>query len=461
MITKEKQFYKTMLFIALPIAAQNLISFLVNLLDTLMISQLGENSLSGVQLAGQLFFILLLISGGIGEGINILIAQYYGKNNISSIRKIYPLAYSVALIVGILAFIVGFIFPEQFIQFYAKSDDVIAISEGVKYLKTVSLCYIPFILSEVTIRSMRAVKSAYIAMPIYFTSFIINASLNYILIFGKLGFPALGVQGAAIGTICARSTELLLASIYLFKIDKKIQLKLKDLRSYNKDILQKLITYSVPILCNEIIWVLASTTISLIFAKMGKQYVAANAVGSIMFQMVSMLLFGIGSAASVTIGNIIGKGEPKKAYTYANTYMVISICIGFFSCIVVYSLKDFVIQLYNLTPETALIAQNILNGTSLLLILQSFNIISGMGALRGGGDGKFILFSEIAFVWLIAVPFGFLAAFYWKLPVFWIFILSKSDEILKFIAFGSRIIFTKWVKDVTVEDLSTDQQVNL
>lgn len=452
MFTKDKQFYKTTLLIALPIAAQNLISFLVNLLDTLMISQLGEDSLSGVQLAGQLFFILILISGGIGEGINILIAQYYGKQNISSIRKIYPIAYTVALFVGILAFTIGFVFPEQFIKFYAKSDDIIAISEGVKYLKIVSLCYIPFILSELTIRSMRAIKSAHVAMPIYFTSFLINASLNYILIFGKLGFPALGVQGAAIGTVCARSTELLLATIYLFKIDKKIKLKLKDLRSYDKDIRQKLIQYAAPILCNEIIWVLASTTIALIFAKMGKQYVAANAVSSIMFQLVSMLLFGMGSAASVTIGNIIGKGYPQKAYTYANTYMVLSLFIGILSCTIVYCLKDFAIQLYNLTPETTLIAQDILIATAILLILQSFNIVSGMGALRGGGDGKFILISEITFVWLISVPFGFLAAFHWKLPVFWIFILSKSDEILKFIAFGFRILFTKWVKDVTIDN---------
>ncbi|MFI3200652.1 MAG: MATE family efflux transporter [Eubacteriales bacterium] len=455
MIAKDKHFYKTMLFIALPIAAQNLITFLVNLLDTLMISQLGEDSLSGVQLAGQLFFILILISGGIGEGINILIAQYYGKQEMGSIRKIYPIAYRVALFVGFLGFLIGNFFPETFIRFYAKADDVKAIEEGTKYLQIVSLSYIPFILSEVTIRSMRAVKSAYVAMPIYFISFVINASLNYILIFGKLGFPELGVQGAAIGTVCARTTELILASIYLFRIDKKIQLKLVDLRSIDKAIRKKLVTFAAPILCNEIVWVLASTTIALIFAKMGKQYVAANAVSSIMFQLVSMLLFGMGSAASVTIGNVIGKGDPKQAYTYANTFMLISICIGLLSSTLVYHLKDFAITLYNLTPETAIIAQDVITAASLLLFLQSFNIISGMGALRGGGDGKFVLISEITFVWLIAVPFGFLSAFYWKLPVFWIVLLSKGDEILKFLTFGSRILFTKWVKDVTIEEEKT------
>lgn len=449
MIVREKQFYKAMFAIALPIAVQNLISFLVNLLDTLMVGQLGEDSLSGVQLAGNLFFILMIIGVGVGEGINILISQYYGKKDVDSIKKIYPIAYRVAGVLGIIGFVIGFFFPEQFIRLYAKQEDVLAISEGVKYLKWISFCYIPYLFADITVRSHRAVGSAHIAMYIYVVSLVINASLNYILIFGKLGFPALGVQGAAIGTFCARSAELLMTMVYVFRIDKKIQLKARDLVTVDKFILKKFAVNSAPIVCNEIIWVLASTTITLIFSKLGKQVIAANTVSLMMFQLISVFLFGISSAASVTVGNIIGSGKIHKAYDYGKTYAVIGLGIGCFSSLLVFLTKNFAIGLYNLTPETSLLAHQILNASALVVFLQTTNMITGMGTLRGGGDGKIVLIIEMVCAWFIAVPLGFLAAFYWELSIFWVYIFAKADEIAKAILFTARMLFSKWAKDVT------------
>lgn len=449
MIVREKQFYKAMFAIAIPIAIQNLISFLVNLLDTLMVGQLGEDSLSGVQLAGNLFFILMIIGVGVGEGINILIAQYYGKKDMDSIRKIYPIAYRVAAVIGITSFVIGFFFPEQFVRLYAKSEDTVAIAEGVRYLKLISFCYIPYIFADITIRSHRAVGSAHIAMYIYVVSLVINAGLNYILIFGKLGMPALGVQGAAIGTVCARSMELILSAVYVFRLDKKVMLKVKDLLPVDRDILKKLAINSAPILCNEIVWVLASTTITLIFSKLGKQVIAANTISLMMFQMISVFLFGLGSAASVTVGNIIGAGKIHKAYEYGHTYAVIGVAVGLLSSGLVFFTKDFAIGLYNLTPETSALAQEILKATSIVVFLQTINMITGMGTLRGGGDGKIVLIIEMSCAWLIAVPLGLLAAFYWELSIFWVYIFAKADEIAKAIAFTARLLFSKWAKDVT------------
>ncbi|WP_317855434.1 MATE family efflux transporter [Chakrabartyella piscis] len=449
MIVREKHFYKSMLAIAFPIAVQNLISFLVNLLDTLMVGQLGEDSLSGVQLAGNLFFILMIIGVGVGEGMNILIAQYYGKKDMDSIRKIYPIAYRTAAVIGIVAFVIGFFFPEQFIRIYAKQEDTLAIAEGVKYLKLISLCYIPYIFADISIRSQRPVGSAHISMYIYVASLVVNASLNYILIFGKLGMPALGVRGAAIGTICARTLELILISIFLFRIDQKIKLKIKDLLPVDGFILKKFITNSAPIVFNEIVWVLASTTISIIFAKLGKQVVAANTVSLVMFQLISVFLFGISSAASVTVGNIIGAGKIHKAYDYAHTYCLLGLGIGLFSSLLVFLTKDFAIGLYNLTPQTQELAHHILNAAALVVFLQSTNMITGMGTLRGGGDGKIVLIIEMVFAWFLAVPLGLLAAFYWELPIFWVYIFAKADEIAKAIAFTARVLFSKWAKDVT------------
>ncbi len=449
MFVSDKNFYKMMLAIGLPIAVQNFISFLVGLVDSVMVGRVSESSLAGVNLAGQLFFITMIFIVGVGEGSNILISQFYGKGDTKSIRKIYPFAYLASIITGILAFVVGFFFNEEFMRIYADPSDTVAIAEGAKYLKILSFSYIPFVITECTVRTQRAVQSAHISLYIYSTSLVVNASLNYLLIFGNFGFPALGVEGAAIATLCARLVELTMALTYIFKIDKKIKLKISDLKIFDKDILINLMKNSAPILTNDILWVFGSTFIAIIFAKMGESVVAANVVSSNVFQLVSVALFGISSASSVITGNSIGMGKIDNAFKYSKTFVSISFIVALITSLTVYLTKDIAISIYDLTPSTAIIAHEVLSASSIILFFQSIALITGMGVLRGGGDGKFVLIYEIIMVWCIAVPLGAVAAFIWELPVFWVYIITRLDEILKAILFTGRILFSKkWIKDL-------------
>ena len=449
MIVKEKNFYKTILAIGVPIAMQSFISFMVNLLDTLMIGQLGESSLSGVNLAGQMFFIITITIAGVSEGSNVLISQYYGKKDISSIHKIYAIAYRCAAFFGVVAFAVAFFLPEPFMKIFSNEPEV--ISEGVKYLKIMAIGYIPFTITACNITTLRSVHSTKIAVVVYGTSFFVNGFLNYGLIFGNFGLPKLGVTGAAIATVIARFVEFIIIIVYMAKFEKKIQLKLWHLKKVDKTIFQNFAKNSAPILLNEIIWVLGSSSISIIFGRMGKSMVSANVISSVMFQLVSIFLFGIASASLVTIGNVIGEGKIHKAYEYAKTYVLIAICMGIISATVVLLTKDFVISLYNITPQTVAIAEEIMVANAIILFFQSISIITGIGILRGGGDSKFILVCELFLVWGVAVPFGALAAFYFKLPVFWIFFITHIDEIIKTIIFVYRILFTKWARDLTIK----------
>lgn len=447
MIVREKKFYKTILAIALPISVQSFISFMVNFLDTLMLGQLGEDVLSGANLAGQMFFITMLTITGVSEGSNVLISQYYGKGDIKSIHKIYAIAYRAVFLFGLIACIIATFFSNQFMNIYSTEADI--IYQGSKYLKVMAIGYIPYALASCSVTTLRAVHSTKIAMVVYGISFLVNAFLNYALIFGKFGFPRLEIQGAAIATTISRFVELFIVLWYIFKIDEKIKLKFEHLKKIDKSILKNYIKNAIPILINEILWVLGSTSISVIFGRMGKSVVSANAISSVMFQLVSVFLFGIASASLVIIGNVIGEGKIQKAYIYAKTFIILAIGLGLISALCVYFSKDLVISLYNITPETVIIAEDILKASSFILFFQAIAILTGIGVLRGGGDSKFVLITEIISLWFIALPLGVYGAFYLELPVFWIYILTRLDEIIKSFVFIIRILFSKWAKDMT------------
>lgn len=448
MIVLEKKFYKTILAIGVPIAMQSFISFMVNLLDTLMLGQLGENSLSGATLAGQMFFILTLAIAGVSEGSNVLLSQYYGKGDYNSIHKIYAIAYRGAIFFGVIASVTAFLIPEVFMNIYSNEPEV--IEEGTKYLRIMALSYIPFSITTCTTTTLRSVHSTKIAVVVYGTSFFINAFLNYGLIFGNFGMPRLEIIGAGIATVIARSVELIIIIVYMCKFDQKIKLKFAHLKTVDRLIFKNFLKNSTPILVNEIMWVMGTTTMSIIFGRMGKSMVSANAISMVMFQLVSIFLFGIASASLVIIGNVIGEGKITKAYKYANTFVVIAILMGVISSATVYFSKDFVISFYNITKETEIIAKEILTANSVILFFQSLSIICGMGILRGGGDSKFVLYSEITFLWFLAVPLGILSAFYLDAPVFLVYCCTKIDEIFKSIFFVVRIIKGKWAKDTTI-----------
>lgn len=448
MIIRDKKFYKTIMTIAIPIALQNFISFMVNLLDTLMLGQLGETILSGANLAGQMFFIMTVTIMGISEGSNVLISQFYGKKDIKSIHKIYAISYRLTFLVGVIAFLIAYFLPEFFMSIYSNDADVII--EGAKYLKIMSISYIPYALTAMTITTLRAVHSTKISVYVYGTSFFINAIINYTLIFGKFGFKSYGIQGAGIGTVVSRTIEFVLIIIYMAKYDEKIRLKLSHLKKIDIESFKNYAKNSSPIIINDMLWVVGTTAISIIYGRMGKEMVSANVICTVMYQLVSIFLFGIASSSLVMIGNVIGEGKISKAYEYAKTFMVIALFIGVLSTTVVYFTKDLVIGFYNITPETVEIATELMKANSIILFFQTQAIIYGLGILRGGGDSKTVLITEVVLVYLLSVPLGIFSAFYLKLSPFWVFFLTRIDVPIKNLVFGIRILCSKWARDITI-----------
>ncbi|HAT4258977.1 MATE family efflux transporter [Clostridium perfringens] len=446
-ITRDKRFYRLLFSIALPIAVQNLITFMVSMVDTLMVGALGEIQLSAVSIANNLFFVLTILMFGLAGGSNIMISQYWGKGNVKTIHKILAIMYRVCLLItGIFIFIALFL-PKYFMGIF--TTDKAVIDFGASYLRIVCIGYLFYSITNCTIMMLRSVKTVSISIIVYTASLVVNSILNWILIFGNLGAPELGIRGAAIATVCARITEFSIVLVFMFIYERKIGLKIEHLLKLDKEILKDYVGLCTPVLCNELLWAIGASMISVIVGRMGTEVVAANSINGVAHQFVTVFIFGMSNATAVIIGNTIGEGKKEKAKEYAYSIGIFSVVMGCISGLMLLLIKPFVVNFYNVSYSTKLIAMEIMTVTSGIIVFQSLASNFMMGVLRGGGDAKFVLINDLIFMWLVAIPGGFFVAFVLELPVALVFLVIKCDEILKSLTSVYRVISGKWVNDVT------------
>lgn len=446
-ITRDRRFYRLLFSIALPIAVQNLITFMVSMVDTLMVGALGEIQLSAVSIANNLFFVLTILMFGLAGGSNIMISQYWGKGNVKTIHKILAIMYRVCLLItGIFIFIALFL-PKYFMGIF--TTDKAVIDFGASYLRIVCIGYLFYSITNCTIMMLRSVKTVSISIIVYTASLVVNSILNWIFIFGNLGAPELGIRGAAIATVCARITEFSIVLVFMFIYERKIGLKLEHLLKLDKEILKDYVGLCTPVLCNELLWAIGASMISVIVGRMGTEVVAANSINGVAHQFVTVFIFGMSNATAVIIGNTIGEGKKEKAKEYAYSIGIFSVVMGCISGLMILLIKPFVVDFYNVSYSTKLIAMEIMTVTSGIIVFQSLASNFMMGVLRGGGDAKFVLINDLIFMWLVAIPGGFFVAFVLELPVALVFLVIKCDEILKSLTSVYRVISGKWVNDVT------------
>ncbi len=446
-ITRDKRFYRLLFSIALPIAVQNLITFMVSMVDTLMVGALGEIQLSAVSIANNLFFVLTILMFGLAGGSNIMISQYWGKGNVKTIHKILAIMYRVCLLItGIFIFIALFL-PKYFMGIF--TTDKAVIDFGASYLRIVCIGYLFYSITNCTIMMLRSVKTVSISIIVYTASLVVNSILNWIFIFGNLGAPELGIRGAAIATVCARITEFSIVLVFMFIYERKIGLKIEHLLKLDKEILKDYVGLCTPVLCNELLWAIGASMISVIIGRMGTEVVAANSINGVAHQFVTVFIFGMSNATAVIIGNTIGEGKKEKAKEYAYSIGIFSVVMGCISGLMILLIKPFVVNFYNVSYSTKLIAMEIMTVTSGIIVFQSLASNFMMGVLRGGGDAKFVLINDLIFMWLVAIPGGFFVAFVLELPVALVFLVIKCDEILKSLTSVYRVISGKWVNDVT------------
>ena len=446
---KDKVFLKAMIAIALPIALQNLITSSLNMVDTLMISSLGEASIAAVGLANQIFFFYSVINFGIHSGSSIFISQYWGKRDTKNIKRVLGISLFLTTIVGLIFTMAGFFFPRLIMNIFTHEEEVVRL--GASYLKIVSLSYLITGVSFAYSIALRSTGRPKVPMMISGISFITNTVFNYLLIFGKFGFPALGVKGAAIGTLLARIIEIVFLFYVVYRQVGPLTATVKDLMDWDKSFIKRYIDTISPVIINETFWSLGQIMYSIAYARIGKEATAAVQLTTTIQNIFFVLVRGLANACAVIIGNKIGRGEDDEAvYDYALKFLSISTVVGIVLGGIMALTPDLTLKIFNnLEPEVYKSAKYLLIFMGLTFFIRSFNSTSIVGVLRGGGDTRYSMFLEMGAVWLIGVPLGFLGSLVFKYPVYIVFLLVTLEEVVKLIISIPRIISRKWIKPLT------------
>lgn len=461
LLVREKSFYRIIMRLVIPITLQNVMGILLNMCDTVMLGKLEGNSeeaITAANLANQPFFLYTLFIFGMISGAAVLISQYWGKGDVEAIRSISGIAFIGALSLGTVFTVVCYILAPQVIGIFSKSGNVIEL--GVAYLRIVLLSYIPAAVTALLCGVMKATEQVKIALISNGAAIIMNIILNYILIFGKLGFPALGIRGAAIATLISRIAELITVLIYVIFMEKQIKLTLKNMFRIRKELVVDFLKFSTPVIANETLWGLGITIHSVILGNLGEEAYAAYSIINVVERICQLATMGFANAAAIIIGKEIGmmrhlsdEGEIMRAkdrvYNYAKTLLTVCTASSAVIAVIIFSLRYRIISFFNISEYTKSVALNLIVIMLICVVMKAFNAPNIVGVIRGGGDTLTALLIDFIPMYALAIPLGILASHVFHLPFHWIYACLLSDEMFKVTLGVIRFRSRKWIKKIT------------
>ena len=448
-LIKDKNFYKVLFSIALPIAAQNFITFTVSLADSLMLGKVGEIALSGANLANQLFFILMIVTFGVTSAAMVFASQYWGKDDVFSMKRVITIMLRIAAVISVVASALAICIPETVMNWY--SDDPAVIEAGAKYLRIIGWAYPFYSITNAMASVLRSAHIVKISIVIYLSSLIVNVSLNWVLIFGNLGAPALGIEGAATATAVARVVEFIILIIYLAFFEKKVHYTIKDFFVPVKDYVSAFVKTGAPVILNEAVWSIGTSVLSMIIGHISTEFVSANSIANIVWQAVWVVIAGMGNATSVVIGNAVGRGEEKSVIlSKAKTIVLLSAAMGVLSAITLIIIRGPVINFYEVSEATKALAYDLIVSYAMIIVLQAMSMQYVVGIFRGGGDTKTAMLVDVLFLWTVAIPLGAFTGLVLGGPRIIEKIMLRSDELLKNVIGFFRLRSGKWIRDITV-----------
>ncbi len=447
LITRDKNYYQSLIRLAVPVALQSLITFLVTFADNLMVNSLGDAAVSGVYMGSQIQTLIQMFTSGIGGAILIISAQYWGKQDTRHIRCIVAIGLRVSILVGLVFTGVGLLFPEQIIHIFTPDTDV--IREGAIYFRWVCLSYVFFCVTQALISAMRSVEVTRIGMWVSLASLFVNISLNYVLIFGKLGFPAMGVQGAAIATLLTRVTEAAVILLYVCLYDKRLGFRLPHLFLHDSGLTHDFIKYGLPLVAGEIVWSVNMMCNSKILGGYGASVITAASVVNTLNTLAFITISGFSSAIGIITGKTIGAGKTELMKEYAYTTQILFLGVGLFSgALVALIAKPFIGLYTGISAEAARQSLLFAHVMSVTIIGTGYQMPCLFGLVKSGGDIHFVFRNDTIFVFLVVLPSAILAA--WLGAPAWVtFACLKCDQILKCFVAVVKINRFNWMKNLT------------
>lgn len=448
-LLKDRDFFRNMLRIALPIALQQLLISSVNMLDVLMVGQIGEDSIAAVGLANQIYFLMALLVYGVSSGVSVFAAQYWGKRDIPNVRRVLGISLTVSLSAAVIYTLAAQLIPTQLLSLYTTERDVITL--GVSYLRIASLSYVFYVVTAVLNMSMRATEDVAIPTTISVITIVLKILLNYGLILGHFGLPALGVTGAAIGTLVAHVLESIALVIVIYARKRPQAATLKQLFDFDGAYFRRIFRIALPAMINEIFWSLGVTIYNGIYAHISTDAIAAVQIVGTIENLAFVVFLGLGNACGVMVGNKIGAGHEDEAQTIAARFRIIVIIGASLLGGLLILLREPILSLYNISPAASANAMRLMLFSGLILWQKASNFLLFIGILRAGGDTRYALLLETLVIWLIAIPLGLLGAFVLDLPVHWVYLMISSEELIKFTIGSGRFRSGRWLNNLVSE----------
>lgn len=458
---REKTFYRAFFALTLSLALQNLLTFGVNLMDTVMLGRYSQEAMSGVSLCNQIQFLLQMLVGGAGEGAVVLGSQYWGKNKLEPIPHIIGVALRFGAVLSALLFAAVLLVPERLLRLL--SNDAGVIAQGRAYFQIICFSYMIFTVTNILVASLRSVGMVKIGYAISFSTLCINVTLNYLLIYGNLGFPELGVRGAAIATLVSRCVELLIVVYYLKYRERTLNLTLKKLLFIDASYLKDYNRVSAPVLVNQALWGVAQMVQTGILGHLGGDVTAANAIAVQVYQVLSVVAYGAASASGIVVGRSIGGGRRDALRPLVTTLQVLFILIGLASGGLIFLARGPILAVFGgtLTERARGLAVQFMAVIAVTTVGTSYQMACDTGIIRGGGDTAFSARMNLISMWGVVVPFAAMAAFWWKSPPAVVFFLLKWDQIYKIIPVALRLHSWKWVRSVTRPDGAEKEETHV
>lgn len=455
-LTKDKGFYKSLLTLSIPIALQNLVTFAVGLADNVMIGTLGDAAVSGVYMGGQVQTLLQIFSGGIEGSILVLAAQYWGKRDTESISKVVSIGIRASLIFGALLSILCATSPALVISLFTNDPEI--IDTGAEYLGILAFSFVFFCITQSLIAAMRSVETARIGFYVSLASLGINVGLNYVLIFGKLGAPAMGITGAAIATLVSRIAESLIIVLYVFFFDKKLRFSPRELVRLDRELLCDFVRYGAPIIAGQLVWAANMMSNSAIMGRQSAEGVVAGlSIANTMHNLAYVVMNGMSGAVGIITGKTIGAGKEKLMREYAKTVQILFLGLGIITGGTVFLLKKPFISLYGVSAAAAAQASSLINVLSVTVIGTCYQAACLFGLVKSGGDISFVFKNDMIFVFGVVIPSAIIATALGAAP--WIvFACLKCDQILKCFVAVVKINRFDWMKNLTRGTATADTE---
>ncbi len=452
-------FYNKLFKLAMPISLQLILASSLSLIDVLMVSSLGSTEVAAVGLANRFFFVVILMVSGLATGTSILAAQYVGKGDLDGVRRVLSIGVSAALVVTLPISLAALLIPEWVMSLFTNDPEVIAVGAG--FLKITAPFHLLMSVVSIFSAALRANGQSMLPMVVGFVSVISNTTLNYLLIFGKFGAPALGVEGAAIATVISKSLECvaLLSVVYLARNQICIGIK-SFFRAFQPAEINLFVKQSLPLVINEFIWALGIFMFTVIYAHMGTQAVAATSL-LLPIEAISIEIFiGFTSAASILISNRLGADQfdDAKREAWILTTLITMGCIAFGIGLV--ACRDLLLSIYSGVEEDVIsIAKDVLLVIAATLWLRLFNVVTCVSILRSGGDVKFTLYVDMVVIWLIVLPMTAIAGLYYDIPVQWVLAIALGAEaLIKAPIYTARINTLVWLKNLVGDENGQDKK---